>query len=150
MDMKICKGEILGLAGLLGSGRTETAQLVFGIDKADSGELLLEGKPVHFNSPRQAIMSRFRIHAREPQKSKASSLIFPFAKTSSSPCKRARAVAKTLSRKNQDEIAEKYIELLGISTPSADQTVMNLSGGNQQKVCWRAGLPLRPAPADPR
>src|SRR6266550_4038472 len=55
MDMTIAKGEVVGLAGLLGSGRTETARLIFGLDRAQSGEMLVDGKPTTFHSPRQAI-----------------------------------------------------------------------------------------------
>src|SRR6185503_5394895 len=55
MDMSISKGEVVGLAGLLGSGRTETARLIFGIDKAQTGEMLVDGKPTSFRSPQQAI-----------------------------------------------------------------------------------------------
>ena len=59
MNLTIGKGEVVGLAGLLGSGRTETARLIFGIDKAQTGEMLLDGKLTQFSSPRQAIRAGF-------------------------------------------------------------------------------------------
>jgi simple sugar transport system ATP-binding protein len=90
MDMTIGKGEIVGLAGLLGSGRTETARLLFGIDKPQTGEMLVEGRKVAFHSPRQAIREGFAF-TPENRRSKVLSRTCRCAKTSSSLSKRARA-----------------------------------------------------------
>jgi monosaccharide-transporting ATPase len=143
MDMKISKGEILGLAGLLGSGRTETARLLFGIDKSDSGEFYLEGKPVHFTSPRQTIKAGF---AFTPENRKIEGIIphLSIRENIILALQARQGIANTLSQKTQEELADKYIELLGISTPSADQPVMNLSGGNQQKVLLARWLATDP------
>ena len=143
LDMTIGKSELLGLAGLLGSGRTETAKLIFGIDKADSGEMRVEGKVVAISSPRQAVREGF---AFTPENRKVEGII-PHLSVRENIILALQAregVMKTLSPKRQSELANEYIRLLGISTPSADQTVMNLSGGNQQKVLLARWLATRP------
>jgi len=69
----------------------------------------------------------------------ASFHIFRFAKISCLALQARQGVMKAISRKQQDEIVDKFIKVLGISTPGPEQLVMNLSGGNQQKYCWRVG-----------
>jgi galactofuranose transport system ATP-binding protein len=143
MDMTIGKGEIVGLAGLLGSGRTETARLLFGIDKPQTGELLVDGKKVIFRSPRQAIRKRFaftpenrKIEGIVPHLSVRENIILAL--------QARQGTINTLSRKRQEEIAEKFIKVLGIRTPGSEQAVMNLSGGNQQKVLLARWLATNP------
>lgn len=132
-DLKINKGEVLGLAGLLGSGRTETARLLFGIDRAGKGTFRLDGKDIHINSPRKAIEKRF---AFCPEDRKDEGIIADLTvRENIILALQARfGIFRVLSRRRQNEITEKYIELLSIKTPSTTQTVRNLSGGNQQKV----------------
>jgi simple sugar transport system ATP-binding protein len=143
MDLSIGRGEVVGLAGLLGSGRTETARLIFGIDKAQTGEMLLDGKPDRFKSPRQAIRAGF---ALTPENRKTDGIIphLSIRENISLALQARQGAAKTISRKEQEVIAEKFIKLLGISTPSAEQLVMNLSGGNQQKVLLARWLATHP------
>jgi simple sugar transport system ATP-binding protein len=143
MNMSIGRGEVVGLAGLLGSGRTETARLIFGIDKAQTGEMLLDGKPDRFKSPRQAIRAGF---ALTPENRKTDGIIphLSIRENISLALQARQGAAKTISRKEQEVIAEKFIKLLGISTPSAEQLVMNLSGGNQQKVLLARWLATQP------
>jgi monosaccharide-transporting ATPase len=143
MDMSIGKGEVVGLAGLLGSGRTETARLIFGIDKAQTGEMLVDGKPSAFRSPQQAIRAGL---AFTPENRKTDGII-PHLSIRENICLALQArqgAMATISRKQQEEIADKFIKLLGISTPSAEQSVMNLSGGNQQKVLLARWLATQP------
>jgi simple sugar transport system ATP-binding protein len=143
MDMTVGKGEVVGLAGLLGSGRTETARLIFGIDKPQTGEMLVDGSATRFRSPRQAIRAGF---AFTPENRKTDGIIphLSIRENISLALQARQGAAKTISRKQQEEIADKFIKLLGISTPSAEQLVMNLSGGNQQKVLLARWLATNP------
>jgi len=143
MDLSIGKGEVVGLAGLLGSGRTETARLIFGIDKAQTGEMLLEGKPVAFRSPRQAIRAGFGF---TPENRKTDGII-PHLSVRENVILALQArhgAIKTLARKQQEDLADQFIKLLGIRTPGAEQLVVNLSGGNQQKVLLARWLATQP------
>ncbi len=142
-DMKICKGEVVGLAGLLGSGRTETARLIFGADKPDTGELLVDGEPVKFHSPREAIQKGF---AFTPENRKQDGIIphLSVRENMVLALQARQGAIKTISRAKQLEIADDYIKLLGISTPGPEQSVMNLSGGNQQKVLLARWLVTQP------
>lgn len=142
-DMEIAKGEIVGLAGLLGSGRTEIARLLFGVDKADTGEMLVGGKKVSFSSPRQAIREGF---AFTPENRKVEGII-PHLSVRENiilALQARKGAAKVISRARQLEIADEFIKLLGISTPGPEQAVMNLSGGNQQKVLLARWLATEP------
>jgi monosaccharide-transporting ATPase len=143
LDMAISKGEVVGLAGLLGSGRTETARLIFGADEAKNGEMLVEGQPARFKSPREAIRSGF---AFTPENRKLEGII-PHLSVRENIILALQArhgATRTLSRKQQIEIAEEFIKLLGISTTGPEQPVMNLSGGNQQKVLLARWLVMQP------
>jgi monosaccharide-transporting ATPase len=133
MDLEIKKGEILGLAGLLGSGRTEFAKIVFGDEIPDAGELEVNGKRVIFKKPKDAIQAGLAF-CSEDRKSEGlipnmsvvdniTLVILPELKKSG-----------VVSKKAQRKIAQRYIEKLGIKTPGLHQMVKNLSGGNQQKV----------------
>jgi monosaccharide-transporting ATPase len=143
MDLTIGKGEILGLAGLLGSGRTETARLMFGIDRVQTGHMLVDGKPTTFKSPGEAIRAGF---AFTPENRKSDGIIphLSIRENIVLALQARQGVAKAISRKQQDEIVEKFIKVLGISTPGPEQLVMNLSGGNQQKVLLARWLATQP------
>lgn len=133
-DLEIGEGEILGLAGLLGSGRTELARLLFGADKADSGNLILEGHEggaVH--SPRQAIDLGMAF-CSENRKTEGIIDDLTVRENIILALQASRGWFRALSRKRQDEIAEEYIRVLNINPPNPDQLIRNLSGGNQQKV----------------
>jgi monosaccharide-transporting ATPase len=143
MDLTIGKGEILGLAGLLGSGRTETARLMFGIDRIQTGEMLVDGKPTTFKSPGEAICAGF---AFTPENRKSDGIIphLSIRENIVLALQARQGVAKAISRKQQDEIVDKFIKVLGISTPGPEQLVVNLSGGNQQKVLLARWLATQP------
>jgi galactofuranose transport system ATP-binding protein len=143
MDLSIGKGEILGLAGLLGSGRTETARLMFGIDRIQTGEMWVDGKPATFKSPSEAIQAGF---AFTPENRKSDGIIphLSIRENIVLALQARQGVAKAISRRQQDEIVDKFINVLGISTPGPEQLVMNLSGGNQQKVLLARWLATQP------
>jgi len=143
MDLAISKGEVLGLAGLLGSGRTETARLIFGLDQPTAGEMLVDGQPVHFKSPRDAIKSGF---AFTPENRKVEGII-PHLSVRENivlALQARQGAARTISTKQQYEIAEEFIKLLDIVTTGPEQSVMTLSGGNQQKVLLARWLVTQP------
>ena len=143
LDMTIRKGEVVGLAGLLGSGRTETAKLLFGIDRPDSGRIRLEGKVVAIHSPRQAIRHGF---AFTPEDRRAAGII-PHLSVRENivlALQASRGAWRTLRRRKQRELAQRFIEALDIKTPGPEQALENISGGNQQKVLLARWLATEP------
>jgi galactofuranose transport system ATP-binding protein len=143
IDLEVRSGEILGLAGLLGSGRTETARLIFGIDGADSGEMLLEGQPLKLGSPRDAIAERFgfcpedrKVEAIIPNLSVRENIVLAL--------QASRGWTRYVARTEQLRLADEFIKALNIKTPHPEQPIRLLSGGNQQKVIlarWLASHP---------
>jgi len=142
-DLDLHAGEVIGFAGLLGSGRTETANLLFGIDKPDGGSLMFDGQDIKKFSPLNSINNGI---AFCPEDRKADGVVDDLTVRENIvlALQSSKGWFKFLSRKKQDEIADKYIKLLSISTPSADQLVKNLSGGNQQKVILARWLATDP------
>jgi simple sugar transport system ATP-binding protein len=144
LNLDVAKGEVVGLAGLLGSGRTETARLIFGIDKPLTGEMRVAGRKVSLRSPRHAIRQGF---AFTPENRKLEGII-PHLSVRENivlALQGRMGALRPISRKRQQELAEEFIGRLGISTPGTEQAVVNLSGGNQQKVLlarWLATQPL--------
>jgi simple sugar transport system ATP-binding protein len=142
-DLELHAGEVIGLAGLLGSGRTEIAQLLFGIDKPDSGSISMEGKAIKNGSPIDSIA---RGIALCPEDRKAAGIVPDLTVRENIILAMQASLGwfKRLSTQEQYEIADRYIKLLNIATPSADQPVKNLSGGNQQKVILARWLAINP------
>jgi monosaccharide-transporting ATPase len=142
-DLELHAGEVVGLAGLLGSGRTELAQLLFGIDKPDSGTLNVDNQPVKDFSP---ISSIGRGVALCPEDRKDSGIVGELTVRENIILALQANLGwfRHLNAQEQYEIAEKYIKLLNIATPSSDQPVKNLSGGNQQKVILARWLATNP------
>ena len=132
-DIKIGKGEVMGLAGLLGSGRTESARVIFGIDEPDSGETEVDNKKVEIKTPADAIRLGFAF-CSENRKTEGIVANLTIRENIILALQGKRGMGAYLSHKEQEEIAEKYVKLLNIITPSIEQLVGNLSGGNQQKV----------------
>lgn len=142
-DINVAPGDVLGCAGLLGSGRTEVANLLFGVDSADGGTMIVDGKEQKVKSPRQAIQLGI---ALSPEDRKDQGIIGDLSVRENIilALQNRKGWFKTLSQAEQQEIADKYIELLNIKTPSSEQAIKNLSGGNQQKVIigrWLAANP---------
>lgn len=143
LDMEIFPGEIAGLSGLLGSGRTETARIVFGLDHADCGEMIFDGKKTNFRSPRQAISRKLgfcpedrKVEAIIPNLSVRENIVLALQAN--------RGWMRYVSRPKQNQLADEFIKALNIKTPHAEQEIRLLSGGNQQKVIlarWLASHP---------
>lgn len=143
LDLNIRAGEVVGLAGLLGSGRTETARMLFGVDKADTGTVRVDGRPVPLSSPRRAIAQRFGFLS-EDRKSEGIIPELSIRENMILAIQARRGWLRPLSRRKQEEIAQKYIRVLNIATPDAEKPIGQLSGGNQQKVLlarWMASDP---------
>ena len=142
-DLTLRHGEVVGLAGLLGSGRTETARLVFGVERADTGRALVEGKPVRLQSPRDAIGHGFG-YCPEERKTEGIIADLTVRENIILALQAKRGLARPLSRSEQDEIAMRFIKLLDIRPPEPERPIGLLSGGNQQKVLlarWLATTP---------
>jgi simple sugar transport system ATP-binding protein len=142
-DLELHAGEVVGLAGLLGSGRTEIAQLLFGIDKPDSGSMTMDKAQIKDYSPFASIG---RGVALCPEDRKAAGIVGELSVRENIILAMQASLGwfKHLNSQEQYEIADKYIKLLNIATPSADQPVNNLSGGNQQKVILARWLATNP------
>src|SRR5271157_1124956 len=143
MDLELYAHEILGIAGLLGSGRTEMADLIFGIDSPDNGTIVVCGEIMKRHSPLESLK---RGIALCPEDRKAEGIVGDLTVRENIilALQASYGWFKFLSKQRQTEIAEKYIKLLGIVTPSSDQLVKNLSGGNQQKVILARWLATNP------
>jgi galactofuranose transport system ATP-binding protein len=143
VDVRLHKGEVVGIAGLLGSGRTELVNLIFGIDTPDSGALLVNGKKTEKFSPLNSIKTGVGLC---PEDRKEEGIVGELSiRENIILAMQARlGWLQHISEARQYEIAEKYIRLLGIVTPSPDQLVKNLSGGNQQKVILARWLAIDP------
>ncbi|HEY0049364.1 MAG TPA: sugar ABC transporter ATP-binding protein [Pyrinomonadaceae bacterium] len=126
-------GEILGMAGLLGSGRTDVARAVFGADKVEGGKVSLNGKELNLNSPTDAINAGIAFLSEDR---KAEGIIPEWSVRENLTLAALPALTTmgVVSRARQNEIVDKFIKRLGIKTSSADQKIRELSGGNQQKV----------------
>ncbi|MEA3206764.1 MAG: galactofuranose transport system ATP-binding protein, partial [Verrucomicrobiota bacterium] len=143
LDLEVRPGEVLGLAGLLGSGRTETARLLFGVDRPDQGSISVNGRTVKFNSPRAAI--RYRI-ALTPEDRKVAGIIpnLTVRENIVLAMQASRGTWRRLSVPDQEKLADRFIQSLGIKTPNREQLLRNLSGGNQQKVLLARWLATEP------
>jgi ribose transport system ATP-binding protein len=134
ISFSLKKGEILGLAGLMGAGRTEAMRAIFGADKIDSGEVFVSGKKVHIKSPKEAVKHGVGYLSEDrKQFGLAVKLDVKDNIVLSSLEKFSNAMGMVNSKKVEAE-GDKMVELLSVRTPSIKQKVKNLSGGNQQKV----------------
>ncbi|MEF2070411.1 galactofuranose ABC transporter, ATP-binding protein YtfR [Consotaella aegiceratis] len=142
-DLDVRRGEVVGVAGLLGSGRTETAQLLFGIEAADGGTLEVEGKLVTLASPQKAVRAGFGF-CPEDRKTDGIAGDLSVRENIALALQARRGWARPLSRREQDEIADHYIAALDIRTAGKDMPLKFLSGGNQQKVLLARWLATNP------
>jgi simple sugar transport system ATP-binding protein len=143
LDLSLAAGEAMGLAGLLGSGRSELARLLFGIDRADSGRLRVAGRLAKIRSPRQAIRLRL---AFTPEDRKTAGIVpnLSVRENIVLALQASRGPWRKLSRGRQQQIAEQFIATLGIRTASPEAPLRTLSGGNQQKVLLARWLATEP------
>jgi len=142
-DLTLCQGEIVGLAGLLGSGRTELARLLFGADKPDGGSLRINEQPVKLRQPRGAI-ARHIGFCSEDRKAEG---IIPDLSIRENLVLSLQARAgwlRRIGRRRQQALADQYIKALNIKTSDADKSIKLLSGGNQQKVLLARWIATEP------
>ena len=143
LDLSVREGEVLGLAGLLGSGRTEVARLLFGVDRPTSGEVTMDGQRLTLRSPRAAMTRGIGFC---PEDRKTEGIIPDLSVRENIVLAVQRRLSRfgIVSRQKQLEVARKFIDLLGIVAASPEQPARTLSGGNQQKVIlarWLAASP---------
>jgi simple sugar transport system ATP-binding protein len=143
IDFEIREGEVLGLAGLLGSGRTETAKMLFGVVPPDAGETQIANTSVQLRSPRQAVRKGLAF-LTEDRKTEGIIPNLSVRENMILAMQASRGPLRLLSRKQQAEIADQYIRALNIKTPSPETPISNLSGGNQQKVLLARWLCMAP------
>jgi ABC-type sugar transport system ATPase subunit len=144
VSLKVHKGEILGIAGLVGAGRTETARAIFGADVIDAGQIVVDGKPQRIATPQDAISHGIGL---VPEDRKQQALFLSLAIRSNlsiAAHDRISAFRYFIDGGKEDALVEEYRKLLNIRMASPDQLVGNLSGGNQQKVVLARWLALRP------
>ena len=143
MSFEVYSGEIVGLAGLLGSGRTETARLIYGCEKIEGGNIYVNGKLAKIKSPVQALNQKVayctenrRIDGIVPNMSVKNNTVF----------NNLQSISKfgIVSNKRRNEIVNFYIDRFMIKTPTAEQSIKYLSGGNQQKVMLARALATNP------
>ena len=143
LDLQLQAGEVVGLAGLLGAGRTELARLLFGLEQPDRGMLRIDGEEVHFSAPRDAIGHGLALC---PEERKTDGIVAELSvRENIVLALQARmGMGKFLSRAEQTAIADRYVKLLGIKTASVDTPMGLLSGGNQQKAILARWLAIEP------
>jgi len=133
ISFAVNKGEILGIAGLVGAGRTELARVVYGLEKLDSGSIKLSDKETKIKSPKDAIKKGIGLI---PEDRKGQGCFLDNSIEWNITIASIKGISKgfVVNKKKEVEISNKYSSLLNIKTPSLQQKVKNLSGGNQQKV----------------
>lgn len=142
-SFQIRKGEILGMGGLIGAGRTETAQIICGVSKKTGGKIIYNGKEIHPGSPKEAINMGIAL-APEDRKKQGVMLHMSIAENIVFPSHDEVSKFGILDNLKASKIVTKFKDALRIKTPSVQQLVRNLSGGNQQKVVlakWLAKSP---------
>jgi putative multiple sugar transport system ATP-binding protein len=144
-DFKVRKGEIVGLAGLMGAGRTEFAHSIFGNSRnyMITGEMFIKGKQVKFTQPKQAI-NHGLAYVSEDRKGNGLILMQDIKQNITVANLKAISNGIVVNKGKEIQIAEKYRESMNIKTPSIEQKVNNLSGGNQQKVALAKWLFVEP------
>ncbi|MCR1840217.1 sugar ABC transporter ATP-binding protein [Murimonas intestini] len=133
VSFELHKGEILGFSGLMGAGRTETARALFGADKKDSGEIYVNGKKVNIKSPQDAVQAGIG-YLSEDRKRYGVVVDKTVAENTTMASLENFTNGIFVNNKKEKEITKKYVDALKTKTPSIEQKVKNLSGGNQQKV----------------
>ncbi len=133
VSFELRKGEILGFSGLMGAGRTETARALFGADPKESGDIYVKGQKVTINSPQDAVNCGIG-YLSEDRKRYGIVVQKTVAENTTMAAMKDYMSGIFINKKKEKEVAEKYVEALATKTPDVDQLVVNLSGGNQQKV----------------
>jgi rhamnose transport system ATP-binding protein len=143
VSLELRAGEILGLAGLVGAGRSELARILFGLDPADAGEIRLRGRPVQIASPGQALAAGIA-YLPEDRRRHGVILEMPVDANITLASLDRLSSASGLDVRQERTLALEYVRRLGIKTPALFAPVATLSGGNQQKVALSRWLATRP------
>ena len=142
-DLEVFEGEVVGLAGLLGSGRTELARLLYGADRADTGSISINGEPAKIGTPRHAIEHRI-VFSSEDRRGEGIVSDLTVAENIVLGIQARRGWRHKLRKAERDAVVTEYIEALDVKPANPDAVVSTLSGGNQQKVLlarWLATAP---------
>jgi len=133
VSFELHKGEIIGFSGLMGAGRTETARALFGADRKDGGDIYINGEKVEINNPMDAVKSGIG-YLSEDRKRFGIVTEKTVAENSTMACLDEYMKGVFIDKAKENKVANEYVEQLKTKTPDVDQLVINLSGGNQQKV----------------
>jgi ribose transport system ATP-binding protein len=143
ISVKLHKGEILGIAGMVGAGRTEMARTLFGIDKKDSGQIFIDSREIKIGSPEDALKAGLGL---VPEDRQLQGLILLMAVRENITLSSLRSISRwgMINKSKEREVSHYYVSKLSIQTPDIDSPVKGLSGGNQQKVVLAKWLALNP------
>ncbi|MEY8332268.1 sugar ABC transporter ATP-binding protein [Lachnospiraceae bacterium 47-T17] len=133
VSFELHKGEILGFSGLMGAGRTETARAIFGADPKESGDIYINGQKVSISNPQDAVKCGIG-YLSEDRKRFGIVVQKTVAENSTMACLENFMSGLFINKGKEKKVAQDYVESLATKTPSVEQLVVNLSGGNQQKV----------------
>ena len=133
VSFELRKGEILGFSGLMGAGRTETMRALFGADPKQSGDIYVNGEKVDIKSPKDAVRHGIG-YLSEDRKRFGIIVDKSVAENSTMATLDEYMKGLFIDKKKENDVAQKYVDILKTKTPGVDQLVVNLSGGNQQKV----------------
>jgi ribose transport system ATP-binding protein len=144
ISFSVRAGEVLGFSGLMGAGRTEIMRCLFGLDKADSGEIFVGGKKVNIHSPRDAIKAGICLVSEDRRRE---GIIPTLSVRENIAIPSLSNLSKNgfVNVEKEETLAAEYVDKLSIKTPTTEQKIANLSGGNQQKVCLAKWLALNPS-----
>jgi simple sugar transport system ATP-binding protein len=143
VDIDLHRGEVVGLAGLLGSGRTELARLIYGADRPDSGEVTLDGEKAEITTPAKALARHIALSS-ENRRDEGIIRDLSVRENLVLAVQARRGWARPLPRREQDALVEKYIAALGVRPADPERPIRLLSGGNQQKVLLGRWLATEP------
>jgi rhamnose transport system ATP-binding protein len=144
INLSVRAGEIVGIAGLVGAGRTEFARAVFGLDTADAGEILLNGKSIRTTHPQDAIRNKIA-YLPEDRRKHGVIMDLPISSNITLASLKILSGFGGMDFKREKELAAEFTRRLGVKTQSIHDSVTTLSGGNQQKVALSRWLITRPS-----
>lgn len=143
VSFQVRKGEILGVAGLMGAGRTDIMKAIFGYEPLDSGQIFINGQEVKIDSPIDAIRQRIAF-ITEDRKSEGLVLDFSIRENLALPNLENLSKGSVLSNELEQQFTEDMMKLLNVKASSGEQAVKSLSGGNQQKIVIAKWLGIHP------
>ena len=143
INFEVRAGEVVGIAGLMGAGRSELAKTIYGHFKKESGKIILNGKELNYKSAQEGLLHRI---AYVSEDRKGDGLLVDLSVRENMTLSSLNRISKGLiiDKKHENERVDSYIERINIKTPSKEQLIRNLSGGNQQKVAIAKALMIHP------